>query len=212
MKAGETKEGVKVSFPEDAAPEPLKGKNAVYTLTLKSFRSRTLPDDAGFVAAAKAESMDALRADFRKRMEEDAQARDQAIDLLLAKSDFDVPPSLVRQQTQRVLEEYAQRAQYSGLPSDYFKEHQDQIMADAANSAVRRVRLSYILHGIAKEEGIEISEDDVTAGLEKMAAASGGKTTAADLRKQIEENDRLDGYKEQLAAEKALDFVLAAAK
>ena len=218
MKAGETKEGVKVSFPEDAAPEPLKGKNAVYTLTLKSFRSRTLPDDAGFVAAAKAESMDALRADFRKRMEEDAKARDlaarkdQAIDLLLAKSDFDVPPSLVRQQTQRVLEEYAQRAQYSGLPSDYFKEHQDQIMADAANSAVRRVRLSYILHGIAKEEGIEISEDDVTAGLEKMAAASGGKTTAADLRKQIEENDRLDGYKEQLAAEKALDFVLAAAK
>ena len=65
---------------------------------------------------------------------------------------------------------------------------------------------------LAKEEGIEISEDDVTAGLEKMAAASGGKTTAADLRKQIEENDRLDGYKEQLAAEKALDFVLAAAK
>ena len=78
MKAGETKEGVKVSFPEDAAPEPLKGKNAVYTLTLKSFRSRTLPDDAGFVAAAKAESMDALRADFRKRMEEDAQARDRS--------------------------------------------------------------------------------------------------------------------------------------
>ena len=218
MKAGETKEGVKVSFPEDAAPEPLKGKSAVYTLTLKSFRSRTLPDDAGFVAAAKAESMDALRADFRKRMEEDAQARDlaarkdQAIDLLLAKSDFDVPPSLVRQQTQRVLEEYAQRAQYSGLPSDYFEQNRDQIMAEAANSAVRRVRLSYILHGIAKEEGIEISEDDVTAGLEKMAAASGGKTTAADLRKQIEENDRLDGYKEQLAAENPLDFVLAAAK
>ena len=218
MKAGETKEGVKVSFPEDAAPEPLKGKNAVYTLTLKSFRSRTLPDDAGFVAAAKAESMDALRADFRKRMEEDAQARDlaarkdQAIDLLLAKSDFDVPPSLVRQQTQRVLEEYAQRAQYSGLPSDYFEQNRDQIMAEAANSAVRRVRLSYILHGIAKEESIEISEDDVMAGLEKMSAASGGKTTAADLRKQIEENDQLDGYKEQLAAEKALDFVLAAAK
>ena len=118
----------------------------------------------------------------------------------------------MRQQTQRVLEEYAQRAQYSGLPSDYFKEHQDQIMADAANSAVRRVRLSYLLQGIAKEEGIEVSEEDVMAGLENMAAASGGKTTAADLRKQIEENGQVNGYKEQLAAEKALDFVLAAAK
>ena len=218
MKAGETKEGVKVTFPKEAAPEPLQGKGAVYTVTLKSFRSRILPDDAAFVAAAKAESMDALRADFRKRMEEDAKARDlaarkdQAIDLLLKKSDFDVPPSLVRRQTQRVLEEYEQRAQYSGLPADYFKEHEEQIIGDATNSAIRRVRLSYILLGIAKEEGLEVSEDDVMAGLEKMAAASGGKQSAADLRKQIEENGQISAYREQLTAEKALDFVLASAK
>ena len=218
MKAGETKEGVKVSFPQDAAPEPLQGRTAVYTITLKSFRSRTLPDDAGFVAAAKAESMDALRADFRTRLEEAAKARDlaarkdQAIDLLLAKSDFDVPPSLVRRQTQSTLEELAQRAQYSGLPADYFQQNRDQILADATNTAIRRVRLSYILLGIAKEEGLEITEDDVMAGLEKMSASTGGKQTAADLRKQVDENGQLAAYKEQLAAEKALDFVLSAAK
>ena len=218
MKAGETKEGVKVSFPKEAAPEPLQGRNAVYTITLKSFRSRTLPDDAGFVAAAKAESMDALRADFRTRLEEAAKARDlaarkdQAVDLLLAKSDFDVPPSLVRRQTQTTLEELAQRAQYSGLPADYFQQNRDQILAEATNSAIRRVRLTYILLGIAKEEGLEVSEDDVMAGLEKMAASTGGKQTAADLRKQIEENGQIVAYREQLAAEKALDFVLAAAK
>ena len=218
MKAGETKEGVKVSFPEDAAPEPLKGKNAVYTLTLKSFRSRTLPDDAGFVAAAKAESMDALRADFRARLEEAAKARDlaarkdQACDLLLKKADFDVPPSLVNRQTQITLEELAQRAQYSGLPADYFEQNREQIIGEATNSAVRRVRLNYILLGIAKEEGLEVSEEDVMAGLEKMAASSGGKSTAADLRKQIEENGNINVYKEQLAIEKALDFVLSVAK
>ena len=218
MKAGETKEGVKVSFPKEAAPEPLQGKNALYTLTLKSFRSRTLPDDAGFVSAAKAESMDALRADFRKRLEEDAKARDlaarkdQAVDLLLKKADFDVPPSLVRRQTQSTLEELAQRAQYSGLPADYFQQNRDQILGEATNSAIRRVRLTYILLGIAKEEGLEVSEDEVMAGLERMAAGSGGKTTAADLRKQIEENGQIAAYREQLAAEKALDFVLGAAK
>ena len=218
MKAGETKEGVKVSFPEDAAPEPLKGKSAVYTLTLKSFRSRTLPDDAGFVSAAKAESMDALRADFRTRLEEETKARDlaarkdQAVDLLLRNADFDVPPSLVRRQTQSTLEEYAQRAQYSGLPADYFEQNKDQIIGEATNSAIRRVRLTYILLGIAKEEGLEVSEDEVMAGLERMAASTGGKSTAADLRKQIEENGQISAYKEQLAAEKALDLVLAAAK
>ena len=162
--------------------------------------------------------MDALRADFRTRLEEAAKARDlaarkdQAIDLLLAKSDFDVPPSLVRRQTQSTLEELAQRAQYSGLPADYFQQNRDQILADATNTAIRRVRLSYILLGIAKEEGLEITEEDVMAGLEKMAASTGGKQTAADLRKQVEENGQLAAYREQLAAEKALDFVLAQAK
>ena len=218
MKAGETKKGVKVAFPKDAAPEPLRGKKVSYTVTLKSFRSRTLPDDAAFVAAAKAESMDALRADFRKRLEEEAKSRDlagrrdQAVDQLLKKADFDVPPSLVRQQTQNALEELAQRAQYSGLPADYFEKNRDQIIADATNSTYRRVRLTYILLGIAKEEGLEVTEEDVMAGLEKMAAGSGGKTTAADLRKKIEENGQIAAYREQLASEKALDFVLAAAK
>ena len=59
---------------------------------------------------------------------------------------------------------------------------------------------------------MEVSEEDVMAGLEKMAASSGGKSTAADLRKQIEENGNINVYKEQLAIEKALDFVLSVAK
>ena len=218
MKAGETKDGVKVKFAKEAAPEPLQGKKAVYTITVKSFRSRTLPDDAGFIAAAKVESMDALRADFRKRMEEDAKARelasrkDQAIDLLLKKSDFDVPQSLVRRQTQSYLEDLARRAQYSGLPADYFETHREQILADAENNAVRQVRLSYILLGIAEKEELDATEDEVKASLEKMAAASNGKTTADDLLKQIKERDQLEGYKDQLRADKALDFVLSAAK
>ena len=45
-----------------------------------------------------------------------------------------------------------------------------------------------------------------------MAGSSGGKTSASELRKRIEENGQIDAYREQLAAEKALDFVLAAAK
>ncbi|MBQ4200005.1 MAG: trigger factor [Kiritimatiellae bacterium] len=218
MKAGETKEGIKVAFPKDAAPDPLKGKKAEYKVTLTSFRSRTLPDDAGFVAAAKAESMDALRASFRQRMEEQAKAselanrRDQAVDLLLKKADFDVPPSLVRRQMQSYLRDLEQRARYSGLPADYFETHRDEILADAENNSVRQVRLSYILLGIAEKEGLEATEEDVMAGLEKMAAASNGKTTAADLRRQVEENNHLDAFKEQLVAEKAMDFVLAAAK
>ena len=52
----------------------------------------------------------------------------------------------------------------------------------------------------------------MNAGLEKMAAGSNGKTTAADLLKQLQEHDQVDLYKEQLRAEKAIDLILSEAK
>ncbi len=216
MKTGESKENVEVAFPKDAAPEPLKGKTAFYSLTVKSFRHRILPDDETFVKDAKAENMDALRKQFREQMEKDAAAaevearKNQAIELLLKKSDFDVPPSLVQRQVQSYLQDLAQRAQYSGMSADYIEQNREQILADAELHATRQVRLSYILLGISKAENLEATDDDVTAGLEKIAAANG--KTVDELRKQMEDNRQVDLYKEQLRAEKALDFVLAEAK
>lgn len=218
MKAGETKDDVKVKFPKDNAPEALKGKKCVYTVTVKGFRRRTLPDDATFAADAKAESLDALRAQIREQMEKDAAAAElenrkgQAIELLLKKADFAVPPSLVQRQIQSYLQDLAQRAQYSGMSADYIEQNRDKILADAETNAVRQVRLSYILLGIAKAENIEATDADVNAGLEKMAAGSNGKTTAADLLKQLQEHDQVDLYKEQLRAEKAIDLILSEAK
>lgn len=218
MKVGETKDDVKVKFPKDNAPEALKGKKCVYTVTVKGFRRRTLPDDATFAADAKVESLDVLRAQIREQMEKDAVAAElenrkgQAIELLLKKADFAVPPSLVQRQIQSYLQDLAQRAQYSGMSADYIEQNRDKILADAETNAVRQVRLSYILLGIAKAENIEATDADVNAGLEKMAAGSNGKTTAADLLKQLQEHDQVDLYKEQLRAEKAIDLILSEAK
>jgi len=217
MKVGESKDEVEVKFPKDAAPDPLKGKKALYSLTVKAFRRRVLPDDNTFVADAKAESMDALRKQFREQMEKDAVAaelaarKDKAVELLLKKCDFDVPPSLVQRQVQSYLQELAQRAQYSGMSAEYIDQNRDKILADAETNAVRQVRLSYVLLGIADAEKLEVTDEDVTAALEKMAAGMNGKT-AADLRKQLEEQDHISGFKEQLKAEKALDLVLNEAK
>ena len=218
MKAGETKEDVKVTFPQENAPDALKGRACTYKITVKSFRRRTLPDDAAFAEAAKVESLDALRAQFREQMEKDAREaelanrRNQAMEQLLSKADFDVPPSLVARQTNSYLEDLAMRAQQQGVSGDYIDKNRDRIIADAENHAVRQVRLSYILLGIADAEKIEASEADITAGLEKIAAGSNGRMTVDDLRKQLAEQKQTEVYREQVRAEKALDFILAEAK
>ena len=166
MKAGETKEGVKAKFDKEAAPEGLKGKSAVYTVTLKSFRRRILPDDKEFAEKAKAESVEKLAATIRESMEksaveqEAARRENEAIELLTKKIDFDVPESQVRRAMDGYLQELAQRAQYSGLNAEYFEKNRDKILKDAEAVATKQVRLWYVLDAIAAAEKIEAKDEE----------------------------------------------------
>ena len=166
MKAGEKKEGIKAKFDKDAAPESLKGKKAVYELTLKSFRRRVLPTDAEFVEKAKAESLEKLVATVRESLEkqmaqqEEARRENEAVEALLKKADFDVPQSQVRRAMDGILHQRAERAQYSGLPADYFEKNRDQILKDAEENGTKQVRLWYLIDAIAKAENIEAKDEE----------------------------------------------------
>ena len=166
MKAGEEKKDVKVKFPKDAAPEQLKGKIAVYELKVTMLRKCALPDDAGLVEAMKSESMDKIRADIRERLEKQAaemeveNRRNQVIELLLKKADFDVPPSLVQRQAEAYLGRLAQQMQYAGVTNEYIEQNREKILKDATEQAEKQVRLSYLLLDIADAEKIEVEETD----------------------------------------------------
>ena len=166
MKVGETKEGVKAKFAKEGAPEGLGGKSAVYTVTLKAFRRRVLPDDAEFVEKAKAESVEKLSATIREALEKQAveaetvRRENEAVELLMKKADFAVPGSQVRAAMDGVLNQFAQRAQYSGLGADYFEKNRDKILADAEDAATRQVRAWYVFDAIAKAENIEAKDDE----------------------------------------------------
>ena len=166
MKAGETKEGIKAKFDKESAPEGLKGEKATYTVTLKSFRRRILPTDAEFAETAKEESVEKLAAKIREQMEknaveqEAARQENAAVELLLKKADFDVPASQVRRAMDGYLQELAQRAQYSGLPADYFEKNRDKILKDAEDAATKQVRLWYVLEEIVKAEKIEAKDEE----------------------------------------------------
>ncbi len=166
MKAGETKSGITAKFDKESAPEGLKGAKAEYTLTLKSFRRRLLPNDAEFAEKAKAESLEALTATIREQLEkhavqEEAMRREnEAVELLLKKADFDVPGTQVRRAMDGYLHQLAERAQYSGLNAEYFEKNRDQIMKDAEDAATKQVRLWYLIDAIAKAENIEAKDEE----------------------------------------------------
>ena len=166
MKAGETKAEVKATFDKASAPEPLKGKKAVYSVTLKAFRRRVLPTDAEFAEKAKAESVEALTKTIRESMEkqaveqEAARRENDAVEMLLKKVDFDVPQSQVHRAMDGYLNQLAQRAQYAGLTAEYFEQNREKILKDAEENATRQVRLWYVVDAIAEAEKIEAKDEE----------------------------------------------------
>ena len=166
MKAGETKAEVKATFSKESAPEPLKGKKAVYSVTLKAFRRRVLPTDAEFAEKAKAESIETLTKTIRESMEkqaveqEAARRENEAVEMLLKKVDFDVPQSQVHRAMDGYLNQLAQRAQYAGLTAEYFEQNRDKILKDAEENATKQVRLWYVVDAIAEAEKIEAKDDE----------------------------------------------------
>lgn len=175
MKAGESKE-VKVKFAKENVPEAVAGKKAVYSLSLKSFRRRILPDDAEFLEKTKAESIEKMTSDIReamqKRADEDEARRreDQAVELLLKKADFDVPGSVVERAADAWLEDFAKRAKYAGLDDGYFAKNREKILKDAEEHAEKQVRLFYLLDAIAKAENIASGEDANKKALDLVIA------------------------------------------
>ena len=127
---------------------------------------RVLPGDAEFAEKAKAESVEKLSGTIREALEKQAvegeaiRRENEAVEMLMKKVDFAVPGSQVRRAMDGVLNEFAQRAQYSGLDADYFEKNRDKIMQDAEDAATKQVRAWYVFDAIAKAENIEAKDEE----------------------------------------------------
>ena len=161
MKVGEKKEGIAVKFGKEGQPEGLAGKDALYNVEVKSIRKFVPVSDEDFLKRVNKESMEQVREDFRKRMiamkesQEEARRQKEVSDALLAKCDFEVPQSVVNQIQVNIIEDYARRAQYSGISPEDIKKHTEDIKKDIEKQAIDQARLYYIMGKIAEKENIE---------------------------------------------------------
>lgn len=215
LKAGDTTE-VKVKFPKDHPVEALRGKKAVYSVTLKKVRSRVMPKDEDMLAQVKLDSMDKLREQTRTHLLEsmqqaEKQRREQTIiEFLLKKASFDLPESQVAEEINSTLDRMANEAHYRGLTREDLAKNREAIIENATASAKRQLTLRYILGRIADQENIALTDAEVD---QKIASLSGEFRMKPDqLRAQIEKNGRMELLRSQVRDEKTMHFLIEEAK
>lgn len=210
---GESGEG-KVTFPEDYGHAPLAGKTVDMKITVNSLMTRKLPemDDDFAKKAGGFDSVDAMRDSIREtytqRRKEfvKAKAQRQLIEKLLEKTDFPLPEGIVGQYTQNImhgrLEEMARNGgDLAAFDEDGFAKLQEEAKAEAEKYA----RTQLFLLAVAKKEGLEVTPQEMTADLRRMAAAQG--RDIKEMQKHYMENNLLPALRERILADKAMDAI-----
>jgi len=216
MNRGETRE-IKVTFPDDYNNKDLAGKDALFTVTLKEIKKKTLPElndefakDVGNNASV-AELTEGIKKDieYRKKNDQASVQRKALLSKLVDAHSFDVPPGMVERELQSMARSQASRLARRGEPVESF----DFAGFQAENKALaeKRVKGILLLDVIAEKEKIEVTDQEVNSALAAMARGAGQTVDA--VKKYYESTDGgIDNLRASLVREKALGLLLSRAK
>lgn len=122
LKTGDEKE-VEVTFPEEYHAENLAGKPATFKVKIHDVKRKELPeldDEFAKDANENVESLDELKVELRKTLEEQRKTesenavRDALLEKAADQADITVPDAMVNTEVDRMLQEFGQRLQAQG--------------------------------------------------------------------------------------------------
>jgi trigger factor len=214
QKRDETR-SVRVGFPAEFPVMELAGKTADYTVTLREIKQRVFPalDDAFAAKLMPDKNLADLRhllehqLEHEKEHEIERAKEAQIIKFLHERTQFEIPPSLLTQETRRALAELVQRNRERGIPDDALKTKEKELIEAAGALAANRLKTNFILHRIAESEKIAVNREDVDQRIRQEAARY--NVTPDKMRKELEEHDRLNGLVEEILLGKTLAFLQA---
>jgi len=214
MKVEDTK-SEESEVPEGSFGEAWDGKQGALEFTVSEIKVTNLPElDDDFAQDVGFDTLDELKADLRFKLEEHSRsavrshASHGAIKTIIEANEFEVPQGLIRYEAESQLnQQMRQFAQMGGqIPQMRLENLPEDAQANLMEQAEFGVRQALILESIAKSAEVEVSDEDLEAKIAEMAAEVGQHPSA--IKGLLQKQGSLDGLRERLVTEKAMDLVL----
>lgn len=208
---------VSVTFPENYQAAELAGKPALFQVKLHEIKEKELPeaDDEFAQDVSEYETLAEYKDSLRKKLEEQKEneakraKEDEALRSIIETSEMDIPDVMVETQCDAMMEEFAQRIAWNGLSMEQYLQFSgatvEGMREQMRPEALSRIQSSLVLEQIAKEEQIEVSEEELDAEIEKMAQRYSMETDK--LRESMGEAE-MDSVKRELEITKAIALVM----
>ena len=202
-----------VSLPDDFANPLIAGKVIEFQVKILEVKEKVVAElDESFVRnlggnfQTVADLRMAVREDIIKGKERERQAylENQVADQLLAKHEFEVPPSLVQQEQDNMLRDQMER--YGQYGMNVAKMDTGKMAEVLKPMAERRVRVKLVLGRIAGQENLTVDDAEVDAALAQIAVHSGRDVT--EVKKFYEERDLKGILQQELLDNKTMKMLL----
>lgn len=215
MKKDETKD-LNVKFPENYQVESLKGKDAVFTVTVHEVKEEKIPDITDeFVASLKLEginTVDELKASKKAEIEEHKKTSekdkevDTIINTILDNTKVEVPASMVEERYNQMKSQYEQQAKMYNIPFETFLSFMgttlEQFEENVKAQAHRNALFNLVMQKIIEVEKLDPTKEEIEERALKDVESS--KLTKEQLISQ-----NLNAYYSEIAYNKLIDLLVS---
>ncbi len=213
MKVDETRD-IKVTFPAEYQSKELAGKDAVFKVTLLEIQEKVVPTDIDeetlkrLLPGEEAPTKEVLETRVKEQLEAEKvgklyqeEIKPTFVEELVKKYDIDLPANIVEQEIDMAFRnafnsfKEEEIKKYS-TDAEAAKEKREEFRADASDS----VKLTFIVDELAKQEKIEVDDQEVMQAIYYEALQTGQDPQA--YIKQYEEQGLLPAVKMAIVEDK----------
>lgn len=212
MKLNELKE-IPFTFPDNISEEGLRGQKVLFKVKVKQIKEKKIPEiNDEFARELNQPTIDQLKEKIRAQLQEglEAESKQQLQTTLLKEiiknSPFPVPESLVKQELDWLVKRQQEYLINQGQQPERIGLTEEVLRQRLREKAEFQVKVEMVVRQIAKEENIEVSEEEINSYIQTSLA----KVQREDLKKDLGEyyTRSRNSLKENLLREKTLDFLI----
>jgi trigger factor len=181
---------------------------------VKEIKEKILPalDDEFAKDLGKYDTLDQLKTQLKQDIEREKQLhldrhlKDQLMDQLIQAHPFELPESLVEEQTKSLLSDTKHRLASQGMAFENLGVSEEKMKEDFKETAQKQVRTFLILETIAEKEGIAVTDEEVEERLKDISERTHQKPDA--VRRYYEKNGLIPEVKAGIMSQKTLNLLL----
>lgn len=207
MTVGETKQAT-VKVPDTYQDPEVAGKDVTFNITLNDLKHMDIPELTDeFAKEMDFENVAALQEDVRKHMNSRAEdlrrqrLENAILDKILANYPFEVPPAMVDQVIDSLINEQRFSSEEERKGALRNKEFRDAFL----ETAKRRTQNTLILWHVTQKENLQATEEEIAERVNGVAAQFGitDPKRLAQVKRNLEARVR-----ENMVFEKAMDYLV----